>query len=159
MKTFLTFVFLLVIASFPQITFAQQEILSAGFDAVGDSGSVSGSIGQVAFSAWTDTTGNVIEGVQQPYEIFNIPGFSEIGSDPVCLVYPNPTTGIVTIKFSADVNNTSCSIYDVNGILLRTRSCDSKEVSILMDDLQPATYFLVILKQDQPTKTYKIIKR
>jgi len=159
MKTFLTFVLLLVIAGFPLITSAQQEIISTGFDAVGDSGSVSGSVGQVAFSTWTDTTGNVIEGVQQPYEIFNIPGFNEIGSEPICLVYPNPTTGTVTIKFSADVSNTSCSVYDVNGILLRTRSCDSKEISISMDDLQPATYFLVILKQDQPIKTYKIIKR
>ncbi len=140
--------------------FAQQDILSAGCNATGNSGSVSWSVGLVAYSAWSASTGTITEGVQQPYEIFNIAGLEESESIPGFIVFPNPTSGKVTLKFfDHRLNNLSSCIYDVEGTLLRRIAIDTEEVIIPMDDLKPATYFLIILEKDQPVKTYKLIKK
>ena len=159
MKTILRFFLFLMITGYPAVAlFAQQEILSTGFEASGTGGSVSGSAGQVAFSTWQDTTGIITEGVQQPFEIF-ILSVNELESTPMCTVFPNPTSGEVTLKFNSSVSNMSTCLYDLNGTKLKSTTIDTLETIVPMDELQPATYILVILQKDQPVKTYKIIKR
>jgi hypothetical protein len=152
---------LLMLAGYPMsMLFAQQNVLSAGGDASGTGGSVSWSIGQVAWCTWIDTAGKINEGVQQPFEIFIPNGFEELSSAPECIVYPNPTSGNVTLKsFDTKIKNRSCNIYDLEGELLKTVPVNAAEVSIPMDDLVPSAYYLVIFDKDQPVKTYKIIKR
>ena len=152
---------LLVLVGLPiSALFAQQDILSASCDAAGTSGTVSWSIGQVSYSAWTTTTGIITEGVQQPYEIFTMAVLEKFTSDLECIVFPNPTNGKVTLKFpDHTMNNISFKIYDLEGTLVSEDAIDSEEISILMDDLNPAIYFLVILEKNQPIKTYKIIKQ
>lgn len=152
---------LLVLVGLPiSALFAQQDILSASCDAAGTSGTVSWSIGQVSYSAWTTTTGIITEGVQQPYEIFTMAVLEKFTSDLECLVFPNPTTGNVTVKFpDHTLNNLSFRIYDMEGTRVSENIIDSEEVPILIDNLKPAIYFLVILEKNQPIKTYKIIKQ
>jgi hypothetical protein len=48
---------------------AQEVIPAVGGNASGSGGSVSYSVGQVAYQTHTGTNGSVVEGVQQPYEI------------------------------------------------------------------------------------------
>jgi hypothetical protein len=161
MKIILKLLLILMLAGFPMAElFAQQDILSASCDATGNGGTVSWSVGEVAYSAWSNATGTLTEGVQQPYEIFNMAGIEEFESDPEFIVFPNPTTGKVTLKFfDRNLKNLYSCIYDMDGKLLHRVAVDSEEVSIPMDDFKPATYFLVILEKDQPVKTYKIIKK
>jgi Secretion system C-terminal sorting domain len=161
MKIVLKLLFILMLAGFPMAElFAQQGILSANCNASGNGGTVSWSVGLVAYSAWSESTGIITEGVQQPYEIFNIAGLEDFESDPEFIVFPNPTNGKVTLKFfDHTLKNLSSCIYDIGGTLLRRVEVDTEEVSIPMDDLKSATYFLVILEKDQPVKTYKIIKK
>ena len=161
MKSFLKLLFILILMGFPLAKlFAQQEILSAACDATGIGGSVTWSVGQVAYSDWSDVTGTLTEGVQQPYEIFIIYGLEDFEPDPEFIVFPNPTSGKVTLKFfNHQPDNMSSCIYDGDGALLYRIAIDTKEVSIPMDNLKPATYFLIILEKDQPVKSYKIIKR
>jgi hypothetical protein len=140
--------------------FAQEGILSASCDASGIGGTVSWSVGQVAYSAWSDATGFVTEGVQQPYEIFNITGFEESASAPRFIVFPNPTSGKVTLKiFDPGLENFDACIYDMNGKRLLSVKVGAEEATIPMEDLRPATYVLNILEKDQTVMTYKIIKK
>ncbi len=161
MKIILKLFFILILAEFPiGALFAQQDILSANCNATGNGGTVSWSIGLVDYSAWSSTTGTVTEGVQQPYEFFIISGLEEFESSTECTVFPNPTTGKIILKFlNHNLKNLSSCIFDLEGARLREIAVDSEEISIPMDDLKPATYFLVILENDRPVKTYKIIKK
>jgi hypothetical protein len=161
MKIVLKLLLILLLAGFTRVPlFAQQDILAASCNASGNGGTVSWSVGLVAYSSWGGASGSIIEGVQQPYEIFNLDGLEEFDSNPGFIVFPNPTTGKVTLKFlDSNLKNRSSCIYDMEGILLRKVTADTEEVTIPMDDLKPATYFLVILEKDQPVKTYKIIKK
>lgn len=161
MKIFMR-VFLIIILSGLSMSelFAQQDVLSASCDGSGNGGTVSWSVGLVAYSTWSDVAGILTEGVQQPYEIFNPDGIEDFVSNSEFSVFPNPTTGKVTLKsFNINLKNRSASIYNMEGTVLRSVSVDAEEVAIPMDDLKPATYFLVILEKDQPVKTYKIIKK
>ena len=161
MKIIPKFLLLLVLGGFPAAgLFAQQQILSANCDATGLGGTVSWSVGQVAYCAWSDATGFLTEGVQQPYEIFNITGFEESTFTPQFIVFPNPTSGKVTLKiFDQGLENLDACIYDMNGKRLCTVKINTEEATIPMENLQPGTYFLNILEKDQTVKTYKIIKR
>jgi hypothetical protein len=160
MKIIPKFLLMLVFGGFPaNALFAQQQILSANCDATGIGGTVTWSVGQVAYCAWSDATGFITEGVQQPYEIF-ITGFEESASTPQFIVFPNPTSGKVTLKiFDPGLKNIDACIYGMNGKRLLTVNVTSEETTIPMDDLRPATYFLNILEKDQTVKTYKIIKK
>jgi hypothetical protein len=53
---------------------AQETISPGGGNATGSGGSVSYTIGQVAYGAFSGTTGSVIQGIQQPYDISSGPG-------------------------------------------------------------------------------------
>jgi hypothetical protein len=140
--------------------FAQQGIPANGGEAISDSGTVSWTVGLVAYSTSTSGTGSVLQCVQHPYEIFLVDGIKESKSEVHFLVFPNPTTGEVTLSFSEGTPVGLCAgLYDPEGKQLRWIALDKKEVTISMDDLSSATYLLTIFEKNQPIRTYKIIKR
>ena len=105
---------------------AQVIIPAAGFTASGTGGSVSYSVGQVAYTCNTGTSGIVTQGVQQPYDISVVSGIETEAVDLTFSAYPNPTTENLTLT----INNlesfnggTGCSdllyqLFDINGFLL-----------------------------------------
>jgi hypothetical protein len=137
----------------------QQAVVPAGGEASGEGGTVSWSVGQVACHEWTSSMGQTTEGVQQPYEIL-LNDVPELENDSICLVYPNPTTGKVTVRFYDNSHKDgSYCLYDPEGVLLRKSVNDGNEFSISFDNLQPSVYYLVILENSRPVKTCKIIKQ
>src|SRR5665648_225468 len=94
MKLKLLIVFLFITGS----VFAQQSVLTSGGNATGSSGSVSYSVGQLAWNMFLGTNGSVLQGVQQPYEISIINGIEENNIALNYVVYPNPTAGAVTLE-------------------------------------------------------------
>ncbi len=69
---------------------AQREVLPAGGDAQGGSGSFSWSIGQAADLHYSGSDGFISEGVQQPAEFF-LTG-ADVLELPHLHLFPNPTT-------------------------------------------------------------------
>ena len=140
---------------------AQETVLSSSGNAAGNGGSVSYSVGQVAFVTKTGSGGTVTEGVQQPYEILFMNGIDpEVGINLECLVYPNPANTHVRLKFeNHDILNTSYQLKSMNGFLLRNSRIVSNETVIPMDDLVPATYVLTVFRNEKVLQSYKIIKK
>ncbi len=140
---------------------AQQAILSASSNATGNDGSVSYSVGQVAFIEKLGTTGTITEGVQQPYEILFMEGIDqEPGITVECIVYPNPANAYVMLKIeNRNILPSNCQLNNMNGLLLRNINIEGDQTCIPMDDLVPATYFLTVFKNDKALQTYKIIKK
>jgi len=100
----------------------QGSIVSTGHNSSGTGGTVSYSIGQVAWGIFTGANGTIIQGVQQPYEISVITAIENtMGITLECTVYPNPTAGQVKLKVkSSDQENLSSSTpLTSNNLILR----------------------------------------
>lgn len=140
---------------------AQESILSANNNAAGNGGSVSYSVGQVAFIANTGTSSSVTEGVQQPYEILFMEGIDpRKGITLECLLYPNPATAFIKLKIeNHDIKNLCCQLNDLNGLLLQNIKIESDETVIPMEELAPAAYFLTVTENGMTLQCYKIIKK
>lgn len=142
------------------IIMAQNTIPATGGNANGTGGSSSYTIGQIVYSTLSETTGSVIQGVQQPYEMSVVTAIQNTeGIILECLVYPNPTRGQVKLVVrTKEFENLRFQLYDLNGILIQNKEIDSEETEILMNSILPSTYFLKVLSGNNEIKTFKIIK-
>jgi hypothetical protein len=141
--------------------YAQQNQLTSGGNAIGNGGSLSYSIGQLAFNSLTGTSGNLIQGNQQPFEISIITGVDDlIGLEYSISVYPNPSTTNLSLNIENFQNeNLNYQLFNINGQLIDNQKIVTGETAIDMKNLIPATYLLIIIRQETPIKTFKIIKR
>jgi hypothetical protein len=138
----------------------QETIPATGGNASGSGGSVSYTVGQIAYSALFGPSGAVTQGVQQPFEITvitSIPESTKIVLD--ITVFPNPSTDFVKLKIeNYNVDNLRYQLYDNNGSILRDNKVEDNETNIIMKTLVPAIYFLKVTDNNKVVKTFKIIK-
>ena len=152
---------LLFLIAFGLTIQAQNTIPATGGNASGSGGSVSYSVGQVSYQTFSETTGSVAQGVQQAYEISVVTAIGK--TEGIVLdykVYPNPTHGSLRLTIEPfDDGNFRFWLYDLNGILLQDKKVISEETEISLENLNPALYFLKILKDNREVKVFKIIKK
>ncbi|MFW5757849.1 MAG: T9SS type A sorting domain-containing protein [Bacteroidota bacterium] len=139
---------------------AQETVNATGGDASGSGGSVSYSVGQVAFQTHTATNGSVAEGVQQPYEISVVTAIEEAkGINLSVSAYPNPTADYLTLEVKEiELTNLHFQLYDMNGKLLQSEEITGNQTSIAMGNLIPANYLVKIIQGNKEVKTFRIIK-
>lgn len=138
---------------------AQETVTASGGNASGSGGTVTYSIGQVVYTANTGTTGTILQGVQQPYEIFVVTELEETeGINLEFSVYPNPTSDFLKLKIeNYKLENLKYQLYDVNGNLIKNGEIVGIETIVQTGDLSPATYYLQISDNQKEIKTFKII--
>ena len=151
---------LFILITFPIKSHSQDLVVSSGKDISGNGGTVSYSVGQVAFNTYSGINGSVAQGVQQAYEIFVLTGTDDIrGISLNFIAYPNPTTDFLNLKIENFTNEKLvCQLFDMNGRLLINRNIDNAETTIPMQEYATATYYLKIFKDQKNVKTFKIIK-
>lgn len=138
---------------------AQQAPNASGGDASGSGGSVAYSVGQVVYSTQTGTTGSIIQGVQQPYEISVVLGLEDHQISLNMQTYPNPTTDFLTLNIGDnDVSNLSFQLFDLTGKLIESKKITNTIETIRMENLSSAIYFLKVSKNQKEVKTFKLIK-
>ncbi len=136
-----------------------EAIPATGGNASGSGGSVSYSIGQLVYTLNSDTSGSVLQGVQQPYEI-SVNSSTEEAKEITLdyAVYPNPTADFLKLKTGNNDKNLSCQLYDNSGKLLEIKKIEYTETLIDMSHYAPAVYFLKVLQDNHEVKIFKIIK-
>lgn len=139
---------------------AQESVNVAGGNAAGSGGSVTYSVGQVAYQNYNGVDASVAEGVHQPYEITVVTAINETRGIILSLtVYPNPATDYLTLRIDEfDTSNLSYQLFDTQGKLLQKEKITGNQTRITMSSLGPATYFLRVLQGNKEVKTFKIIK-
>lgn len=139
----------------------QQAIVTSGGTATGSGGSVTYTIGQVAYQTYTGSSGSVAQGVQQPYEISTPVAIAETEDISLLMnVYPNPTTGTFKLVVGTLENrNLRYRLYDLNGLLIKDQKVDSEETEIFLQDNSSSMYFLKIMNNNQEIKVFKIVKQ
>ena len=142
---------------------AQEAFTVSGGDASGNRGSTSYSIGQIAYTTNTGTTGSIAEGVQQVFDISVVTTIDK--ADDISLnysVYPNPTIDYLNLKIDASSTLLNSPLnyrfYDLNGSLLETKTIENNETIIEMQKYLPAVYFLKVSDNEKEIITFKIIK-
>ncbi len=136
---------------------AQQNTVASGNDATGTGGSVSITIGQIDYQSNSGTGGTINQGVQQPYEIFDVISVNELDL-LITTIFPNPTNGIVQLTVSSIENNLEYALYDLSGRRLQQQLIDANQTNIDLSKLAAGEYLLQVSNQSQQQKTLKIIK-
>lgn len=108
--------YLLAIAGLSSYSFGQQSVNAAGGDVQSSQGSVSFSVGQISTN-YLGSGANLNEGVQQPYEFFNVLSVEKQDEGMTFEVFPNPTEGLIYLKADESFNGI-IQIYDESGRLV-----------------------------------------
>lgn len=111
-------------------------------------------------SAETDTS-DVLVYVNENLSIQNAPKcemYDEQIEDLSVLVFPNPTSGIVTMRFNKAVTKGSFQLFSLSGQMLMDGSVKDWETIIDISSLPSGTYLLKY-NIDSRIDTWKIIKR
>ncbi len=139
---------------------AQQALLPSGGDIYSSSGSISYSIGQVAFSHIEGEAGSLNQGVQQPHT-FAIVGLEDLQKETSVRLYPNPADQFVNIQFSTPMetsNHFSARLYDMKGNLVKEQILDDNINTVPLTNLSDATYVLQIWNHHTHLKSFALIK-
>lgn len=138
---------------------SQRGPVAAGGEATGSGGTVSFSVGQIDYITIAGSSGTVSQGLQQPYEIYNITGIADDPSGYSMTVYPNPTAAHLILEIAgSEISELAYSLTDIHGhSLLQDAVTDPKTV-ISMEHLAMATYFLTVTRNAKTVQSFKIIK-
>ena len=140
---------------------AQISVNATGGNASGSGGSASYSVGQVVYQTHTGTNGSVAEGVQQPYEISVVTAIEQTKTiNLLVTAYPNPATDYLTLNISEfKLSGLSYQLFDMSGKLLSNEKITGSQTQIIMSQLVPASYLLVVKQGNIGLKTFKIVKK
>ena len=143
------------------ITFvnAQKSANTSGGDATGTGGTVSYSIGQVAYTSQSGSNGNINQGVQQPFEIYSV-GVEEIDLNINLNAFPNPISELLNLQFDEYGNhNATIQLFDQAGKILHKEQISNTTTTLDLSQYVSGLYLLNILSDKKIIKTFKIIKK
>lgn len=138
---------------------AQTGLQTAGGTARRATGSVSYSVGQVAYLTGRGPGGTSTPGTQQPLELFVLSTKSAARIHLACSTYPNPTTALLTLEVDEKmVRQLTWHLQDLSGRELQHERVKGVRTAIALTHLAAGTYILVVRGQQHEVKTFKIIK-
>ena len=144
----------------PFLIISQEIISSFGGDSSGSGGSSSYTIGQVFFNTIESDNGSLVQGVQQPFEVQTLSTPALLTVQLTAVTYPNPTTEFVLLKISdTALENLQYTLFDLNGKTIDSKKINSFSTKITMKNFGIGMYLLKLTKNNQPLKTFKIIKK
>jgi len=139
---------------------AQTAIPASGGNATGSGGKIAYSMGQLVCTTNTGTTGSLVQGVQQSFEIYIVTEIKEAKEiNLIISSYPNPVNDFIKLIIeNYNLVHLSYQLCDVSGKLLESSVITNNQTSILMSNRIRATYLLKVIQDNKEIKTFKIIK-
>jgi hypothetical protein len=138
--------------------FGQTSVNASGGGISNASGSVSYSIGQVAYQSTSNASGSVSQGVQHAYEI-SVLSLEENALNLSLNAYPNPTQDVLNLRVgNYNQEKLAYKLLDFQGKVISEISMHSEETTIDMKQLPVATYFIEVHNEGKKVQTFKIIK-
>lgn len=138
---------------------AQESVNASGATGTGSGGTVTFSIGQVAFTSGTGSGGTASQGVQQAYEIY-INGVAMQEELLNLRVYPNPATDMLQLHSTFFKNEAAdYVVYNTEGKAVATGKIIRENTEISMAGLAQGTYILNVVHNNKEVQSFKIIKK
>jgi hypothetical protein len=139
-------------------SFGQTSLNTSGASVSNNSGSISYSIGQVAYQSVSNSSGLVSQGVQQAYVISTL-NLEEKTFNFTLNAFPNPTTENLNLRVgNYNQEKLAYKLIDLEGKVISEASMHSEETTIDMKQLPVATYFVEVHNEGKKVQTFKIIK-
>lgn len=139
--------------------FAQEVVSSSGETKKLSGYEVSWTIGEPVIETFTAGSTIVTQGFHQtkltvtPVTELDYPGLD-------LKVFPNPTSGIVTVQFNKLTENIGFSLFDISGKKLFGRQIKSTITNVDLKNYAGGQYYLKVTKNPgQTIQTFKIIKK
>lgn len=151
----------LLITGFVKFGTAQSGPVTGGKTATGAGGSASYSLGQVFYQTQAGSSGSALQGIQQPYEVTELPDVTGVHDKGLLSlrVYPNPSTEKLTVDCNSNLEDLVIELLDGNGKLLQTCAVVSNSTQVVMEQYPPAIYMVrVSSSTTKESKSFKIIK-
>ena len=137
---------------------AQQVISSAGTHAVGTGVQLSWTVGEPVIATFTGSSVILTQGFHQTR-------LTVTAIDPTLFpslevnVYPNPVSAQLRFKISGERNqNMSYRLFNAEGKAILQKTVENPEGLINMEIYTSGIYLLKFFREDDPLKTFKIIK-
>ncbi|MCT2408583.1 T9SS type A sorting domain-containing protein [Chryseobacterium antibioticum] len=152
--------FFLILFTFSvSILNAQSTVLATGTNASGSNGSVSYSVGQTTY-LYKGAGSQILEGVQQAYEITTLSASETVSKQEGILLYPNPVRDYLYIDFtSAPHKGSEYQLFDAQGKIIKKDVISQSKSELDLSSLPSAVYILRINQNGENLKTFKVIKK
>ncbi|EJL70811.1 T9SS type A sorting domain-containing protein [Chryseobacterium populi] len=138
---------------------AQSAVLATGTNANGGNGSVSYSVGQAAYLN-KGSNSQVMEGVQQAYEISTLSTDETTVTQDGIFLYPNPFKDYLYLDFTvSNYKNSEYQLFDAQGKLIKKDKITQSMSEFNFSSLPSAMYIIRINQEGKNIKTFKIIKK
>lgn len=137
--------------------FSQVSVDVAGGQASGASGKLDYSIGQIVYTNFSSSAGNLNEGVQQTYDII-ILSDETLGDRDEAMVFPNPASESVVVKMKNSGDADRYELLNANGKVLRTEKLMATETTLNIQNYSEPLFFLRVYDNTKKCKTFKLIK-
>jgi hypothetical protein len=140
------------------VSYGQTSVVASGGEVKNTSGSISYSIGQVAYQSVSNTSGSVSQGVQHAFEISTL-SLEENKFNFKLNAFPNPTTENLNLRVgNYKQEKLAYKLIDLEGKVISEAPMLSEETTIDMKQLPVATYFVEVHNEGKKVQTFKIIK-
>jgi len=138
---------------------AQQNIATTGAYFENSEFSVSYGVGELAIETLSSDNFILTQGFQQSrLTITAIDDESE--SVESIAIYPNPTSDYVYVDLKdTDTRQYSYQIVDMVGKVIDQQNIAAQNMRVSFVEQKAGVYFMQILSEDKPIKTYKIVKQ
>ena len=138
--------------------FGQTSTNASGGGTSNASGSISYSIGQVAYQSTSNASGTVSQGVQYAYEISSL-SLEANALNLSLMAYPIPTQELLNLSVgNYSQEKLAYKLVDLEGKVISEASMHSEETTIDMKQLPVATYFVEVHNEGKKVHVFKIIK-
>lgn len=139
-------------------SYAQNSIVANGNTLINSYGSVSYSMGQVNQLNVETSTAFISEGVQQPFEIVEHLGLTNLEFQNSFSLYPNPATSKVFLQFSDEIETpVFLTLRDLSGRIIESKELIESISELTISQLPTAIYYLTITS-NHTTSTITLIK-
>ena len=140
------------------VSYGQTSVVTSGGFVSNNSGSISYSIGQVAYQSVSNTSGSVSQGVQHAFEISTL-SLEENKFNFTLNAFPNPTTENLNLRVgNYKQEKLAYKLIDLEGKVISEASMLSEETTIDMKQLPVATYVVEVHNEGKKVHVFKIIK-
>lgn len=141
--------------------FSQSAVVPAGGTASGNGGTATYTVGQIADQRVEASGKFIIEGVQQPYEFFNVGVDNYPGIQLEAVIFPNPTPDYINLRisnFEIPEHGLTAQLYDKNGRLLKVFTVTDLLTQMDLSIYPSASYQLRVMDEKRLLKTFQIVK-
>jgi len=135
---------------------AQEVVSTQGDSYTNSSGSIDFTLGEVVINTGTDGSNDLTQGFHQTN--WNFVSIEDHVPSYEAIIFPNPTSEILTIRTST-FENVTYALYDAQGKLVIQDKLSSVQTPIQVSQLAPGAYSLILNNDAQNLKTFQLIKQ